>query len=188
MILKKIVFEPSFGVIDSAGGPDVGCLLTVNARGGEYLDELSLYLSARRWIAVTGFDADKGTPIKNVFSSVDFQISARDETARPPDKYATGAEVVGFAPEAGKIGNYILRPAGEEQPNCKPKWIFGYTPENPHDIVSIANELRSGSLLIRVGYWLDDIVVVYAMEHLVDAQPIDAFERCVADHHLFVTH
>jgi len=187
VIEKKVIFEPSFDVNDRAEVQGVGCLLTANAAGGEYLDELSLYLSARRWIGVTNFDANKGTPVKGVISSFDFQIFARDETVRPPDKYATGAEVVGFAPEDGKIGNLIVRPPGEKQPNGKPKWTFGYTPANPHDVIAIAEELRSGSLTIRVGYWLDDIVVLYSMQNPIDAQPIDEFERCIADKHLFDT-
>jgi hypothetical protein len=187
VIEKKVIFEPSFAVNDRADVKGVGCLLTANAAGGEYLDELSLYLSARRWIGVTGFDANKGTMVNGVLSTFDFQISARDETVRPPDKYATGAEVVGFAPEAGKIGYLIVRPPGEKQPNRKPKWAFGYTPANPHDVIAVAEELRKGSLTIRVGYWLDDIVVVYAMAHPVDALPIDEFEQCIADHHLFDT-
>jgi hypothetical protein len=187
VIEKRVTFEPSFDANDGAGVAGVRCLLTVHALHGEYLDVLSLDLSARRWLGVTDFDAKTGTLLKGVLSSFDFQISARDETVRPPVKYATGAEVIGFAPKDGKIGNFIVRPPGEKQPDGKPKWIFGYTPANPHDVISIAEELRRASLTIRVGYWLDDIVVLYSMEHPVDAQPINAFERCIADHHLFDT-
>lgn len=187
---KRIIFEPSFGVNNGVGVPGIGCLLNVNTFDGEHLDELSLDLSARTTFAVKAFDAQRGTVLNKAYSSYDFQISARDEIARP-DNHATGAEVIGFTPKDGKsrLWTYVVFPPGVKQPNGKPmaKWIFGYTPTDPHDIISIAEELKSGSLTIRVGYWLDDDVVVYSMGRPTDPQTIDKFEQCIIDNRIFDT-
>jgi len=190
LIEKTVIFEPSFGTNNGVGVPGIGCLLTANAIDGEYLDELSLDLSARTTFAVKAFDAQRGTVLHKAYSSYDFQISARDEVVRP-DNHATGADVVGFTPKDGKsrLWTYLAFPPGIKQPNGKPmaKWIFGYTPTNPHDVISIAEELKSGSLTIRVGYWLDDNVVVYSMGRPTDREKIDEFEQCISDNHIFDT-
>ena len=34
--------------------------------------------------------------------------------------------------------------------------------QRPHDIVSIAEKLKAGSVAIRVGFWLDNEVVVFS--------------------------
>jgi hypothetical protein len=184
VIEKRVIFEPTFGVNDEDGAPGVGCSLRVDALHGEYLDELSLYLTADRWIGAKNFDAVRGTMVNGVLSSIGFEISAWDKTVRSPDKYATRAEVAGFGEDDDKIWEIFLVPPGRKQPDGKPKWIFTFAPPN-RDVIAIAEELRRGSLTIRVGYWLDDIVVVYTMDRPIDPQPIDAFERCIADNHLF---
>jgi hypothetical protein len=190
LIEKKVIFEPSFGVNNGVGVPGIGCLLNVKTFDGEYLDELSLDLSARATFAVKAFDAQRGAVLNKAYSSYDFQISARDEIARQ-DNHATGAEVVGFTPKDGKsrLWTYAVFLPRVKQPNGKPmaKWIFGYTPTDPHDVISIAQELKSGSLNIRVGYWLDDNIVVYSMERPADPQKIDEFEQCIIDNHIFDT-
>ena len=48
--------------------------------------------------------------------------------------------------------------------------------QRPHDIVSIAEKLKAGSVAIRVGFWLDNEVVVFSGEKPADQKQIEMFE------------
>ena len=59
--------------------------------------------------------------------------------------------------------------------------------QRPHDIVSIAEKLKAGSVAIRVGFWLDNEVVVFSGEKPADQKQIEMFERCITENHIFDT-
>ena len=44
--------------------------------------------------------------------------------------------------------------------------------QRPHDIVSIAEKLKAGSVAIRVGFWLDNEVVVFSGEKPADQKGV----------------
>lgn len=189
---KKGHFEPMFSKDDGVGVPGIGCYLTVRVHDGEYLDELSLILTARTTFAVKARQPPdyKKIVLNEAYSSFNFQIVARDKVERP-DKHATGADVVGFAPKDGRSKlamtsfSYprIKAPNGEPMP----KWDFVYSPKDPHDIVSIAKKIKAGNFAIRVGYWLDNKVIVYHGVKPGDQKPIEMFEQCINQNHIFDT-
>lgn len=58
--------------------------------------------------------------------------------------------------------------------------------QRPHDIVSIAEKLKAGSVAIRVGFWLDNEVVVFSGEKPADQKQIEMFERCITENHILI--
>ena len=66
-----------------------------------------------------------------------------------------------------------------------PKWDFGYSPKDPRDIMSIAEKIKDGTIAVRVGFWLDNKVVVYSGERPTDQKSIEMFERCINDNDFF---
>jgi hypothetical protein len=185
---KRERLEPRFRLDHGIGLRGIGCNLDVTAYDGEYLDQLELSMAARTTFASKA--SDRGKIILNpAYSTFVFNISARDEIQRP-DKHATGADVIEFAPKDGR-SRLILYSAN--YPNIKapngrpaPKWQFGYRPKSPNDIISIAEKLKSGTIAIRVGFWLDNEVVVYSGEP-IDQKPIEMFEQCIKDNRIFDT-
>jgi hypothetical protein len=157
---KRVRFEPRFRMIVGIGVPSIGCQLDVSAYDGEYLDQLSLSIAART-------------------SGYYFNIFSRDEIHR---RHATGADVVEFSP---KDGRSTLMTYNVNYPGTAPKWDFGYNPKDPHDIMSIAEKIKDGTIAIRVGFWLDNEVVVYSGEKPTDLKPIEMFEQCINEHHIF---
>lgn len=190
LIEKRLIFEPTFSIGHGVGVPGIGCSLEVGARDGEYLDRLSLYLTARTTYAANAYDVYKGTIREQAYSSYDFQIAARDEIERP-DRHATGAEIVGFSPRDKKsiLSNYVLNEPDLKTPSGAsfPKWDFVYTPSDARDLLAIADDIKSGRLMIRVGYWLDDEVVSYAMAARPEPKSIDEFQRCISENHILDT-
>jgi hypothetical protein len=190
---KRIHFKPKFSIDHGFGGiPGIGCHLTISAHDGEYLDELELDLTARATYAVKARqppDYNK-TVLHEAYSGYDFQIVARDEIERP-DKHATGADVIGFTQNDGISMRGVT---GWNYPRTKapsgvpmPKWQFGHNPKNPQDIVTIAKKIQAGTIAIRVGFWLDNKVVVYSGEKPDDQKPIEMFEQCINENQIFDT-
>lgn len=189
-IEKKVHFEPKFKIDHGIGVPGIGCNLTIRTHDGEHLDELTLSMTARTIFAVNAIDSRSVLVLRGAYSEYDFQIDARDTVERP-DKHATNADVVGFAPNDGRSRlvttslNYPRTKAPSGEP--MPKWDFGYSPNDPHDIVSIAERIKAGSIAIRVSFWLDNEVVVFSGEKPDDQKPIEMFERCIKENHIFDT-
>ncbi|MHB8849152.1 MAG: hypothetical protein ACYC43_12015 [Burkholderiales bacterium] len=189
---KKVHFESKFSIDHGIGVPGIGCNLTVSAHDGEHLDELNLNMTARTTFAVKVLQPPdyRKTVLEEAYSAYDFQIYDRDEVERP-DKHATAADVVGFEPKYGRSMlemidfNYprTIAPSGA----IAPKWSFGYNPKDPHDIVAIAEKIKGGTFAIRVGYWMDNEVVVYSGGMPDDPKPIVMFEQCINENHIFDT-
>jgi hypothetical protein len=184
-IEKSVRFEPRFRMDDGIGVPGIGCLLDLTAYDGQYMDQLSLSMVAR-----TIFPVKSNRGLEEAYSVYGFQIVARDEIQRP-DKHATGAEVIGFAPKDGRSKLWIsdFNYPGTRAPSGvpAPKWDFGYNPKDPHDIMSIAEKTKDGTVAIRVSFWLDNEVVVYSGEKRTDQKPIEMFEQCIKENRIFDT-
>lgn len=191
---KRVHFKPEFSIDHGFGGiSGVGCNLTVSAHDGEYLDELELHMTARTTFPVNAmkFNGEKWNKVlEEAYSQYDYQIYDLDAVERP-DKHATGADVVGFAPKDGRSKlemsdfNYPRQRAPSGVPMIK--WGFGYNPKDPHDIENITEKIKVGAFAVRVGYWLDNEVVVYSGEKPDDQKPIEMFEQCINQNHIFDT-
>lgn len=188
-IIKYVDFETKYEMPRGLGLPGPWCSLEVSANDGEFIDRLSLSITARVTLGTGGWN--KGKFVYNrAYSTYDFQIVGRDEVEKP-GKHATGADVLGFSTGSGRstLWGYEVNKTGSRAPSGvpMPKWDFAYAPKDPQDLVAMANMIKEGSLAIRVGYWLDDYVVVYSARGPIDKQPIDEFERCVAENHILET-
>jgi hypothetical protein len=53
--------------------------------------------------------------------------------------------------------------------------------------MSIAEKIKAGTFAVRVGFWLDNEVVVYSGEKPSDQKPIEMFEQCINENHIFDT-
>jgi hypothetical protein len=187
---KTVSFEPRFRMDDGIGVPGIGCHLDITAYDGEYLDQLSLSLDGRTTFAVKAIDRGK-IVLNEAYSGYNFQIVARDDIQRT-DKHATDADVVGFAPKDGRstLWIYDLNYPSAKAPNGTPvpKWYFGYNPKNSHDIMSIAEKIKDGTIAVRVGFWLDNEVVVYSGGGKpTDQKPVEMFEQCINENRIFDT-
>lgn len=188
-VKKKVNFEARFRVNHGVGLPGIGCRLEISARDENYVDQLILDLTARKTFAIKATDVNGKEVLAKAYSAYDFQIRGVDEIERP-DKHATSAEVVGFAPKEGKstLWDYDLGNPGAKAPNgmLMHKWDFVYTPKEPRDLITIANKIKMNNLAIRVSYWLDNVDVVYFGKQ-IDQTPIQQFEQCINDNHIFDT-
>jgi hypothetical protein len=53
--------------------------------------------------------------------------------------------------------------------------------------VTIAKKIQAGTIAIRVGFWLDNKVVVYSGQKPDDQKPIELFDQCINENHIFDT-
>jgi hypothetical protein len=186
-IAKKVIFESTFDKTAGVGTSGVGCNLSASAYDGEYIDNLEIALSARKTFATESWSGDKVEKNK-AYSVFDFQIRARDQIERP-GIHATGADIIGFTPKNGKsrLWSYdVSYPQSKTvDGNPRSKWYFAYTPTDPHDLISIAEQLRIGNISIRTGYFLDNKIVIYTSEKSTNQGSIEKFEKCILDNKIF---
>jgi hypothetical protein len=191
-VKKKSHFESKFSIDHGYGTPGVGCHLTITSHDGQDLDELEINLTARKTFSVKSLKPPKYkvAVVENAYSSYYFQIDARDKVDRP-DKHVTGANIIGFS---SKDGELLSQTVNFNYPHTKtpsgkpmPKWEFSFIPKDPHDIVSIANMIKTGNIMLQLSYWQDNKIVIYSSTKLNNSKPIEIFEQCIEENHIFET-
>ncbi|MBF0611046.1 MAG: hypothetical protein G8345_04770 [Magnetococcales bacterium] len=185
---RKVQLKTVFKQDKGFGARGVGCNLIVSAYDRQNLDKLELFLTARMTYATRAYDQKLEKSVLNeAYSSYSYQVIGWDRLPRP-EKRVTGAEVLGFSPQDGKstLWTYYYNEPLEKSISgtLPPKWGFGYRPDDPQDILSMARQVKSGTAAIRLNYWLDSEIFLYTGEP-EDQIPIDMFEKCINDNTIF---
>lgn len=187
-IEKRVRFDSKFSQRNHGFAiPGHQCQLDLSAYDGEYLDNLSVSIEARTTFAHNAYDRGN-IVLQNAYSEYYITISAHDEAERT-NRHVTTAEVAGFSQKDGKatLFSFAYPDSKVFSGTFRPNWKAYYDPQNPQDLLSITQQIKNGTFAVRVGYWLDNEVVVYSGEKPSNREPIEMFEQCINENRILDT-
>jgi hypothetical protein len=183
-IRKPVAFAYHFDPVGSFGAlGQVGCDLYMSAADGQYFNKLSLRLSASKTLAhralsgLTTFDVGEK-------SSGSILFYAHQEIAKPR-AYVTAATFDSLPPLAEFISmNRTFRPVPTPNGGTAPVWHIMWA-IGSQDLVAVLSKIKLGTFDIKVGFWLDNIEVLYSSAPPGDSGAVEEFERCMAEKAIF---
>jgi len=163
--------EVSFAYKAGAEGwGDIACNLVAEADDGTDLAHIKVQFELNLKYKHVAHSAD-GIVIYPQHLDNDLSIEAT-EKVNPQGHYVTSAEVSGFSPE----GHNAILGFG-----IGPKEGIGYTLQNVHDYLQMAELMRRGELKIKVAFWLENKQVTYTTKKPDRADAIEDFESCLKE-------
>ncbi|MBB4196513.1 hypothetical protein GGD83_000284 [Rhodoblastus sphagnicola] len=169
VINKPITLQFRLEKNDGIGQPGLGCDLWAEGNDGDYLGKLSLRLSSSKVFAAKAWKGAQLVPTPE-FESSGALITA-DKEIKKTTSYVTSAQVENFSLDH--------REGWERDDNYNHAWQLLNRIE-PTDIQTAITKLKAGGLKIKVGFWLDNIEVIYTSVPTKDLKPIQDFEQCLA--------
>ncbi len=167
---KKAAFTSRLEVQHNVGLPGVACNLNMTAPDGEYINNVSLRISAARQYLHGNLEHAP----ENVYSVL-IPINGDAEKSLG---HRTGVKLQGFSPkhEYFKRGATLVKaPLGN------------FALNGQEEFLSLMHKLKSGDLHVKVGFWLDNAEVIYTNAVPKNLSAIKAFEQCIDQNHIFTS-
>jgi hypothetical protein len=184
IIRKPVAFDYRFDPVGSFDAlRQMGCNLYMSAPDGQYFNKLSMRLIASKQLAhrATSGSTTFGMGEK---SSGSILFYAHQEIEKPR-AYVTAARFDSLPPLAEFISmNRTFRPEPTPNGGTAPVWQIMWA-IGSKDLVAVLSKIKVGTFDIKVGFWLDNIEVLYSSAVPGDIGAVEEFERCMAEKAIF---
>jgi hypothetical protein len=177
IVRKRVPFDYQFKASKDEGDRSLACTISLTIVDREYFDRMQVGLNASKTPAQLVWKGGARVPMAER-SLAGIRISAHQKignfTSEP-----TAAAFGSIHPSEPQLIDRGLTPTA-------PTWQAMWWPIEPKDFTAALNKIREGAFDIKVGFWLDNLEVVYSSSDQVNPGAVDDFERCLSEDAIFV--
>lgn len=186
VIKRHADFRYQFEKADGVGLPGVRCLLRLTVDDqDENLEQLSLTVEAHKTSRANALRMNGGRWVNEVVPEASFgSITAGvHQNYEKPVKLVTAASFSSLKTASLEDRNFkpLQMAPGRNAPSWQMVWNLDQS-----QLKSALTEIKSGSVTTKLGFWLENLEIIYTAGAPDNLTEISDFERCISDNAIFV--